>query len=129
MTDTPNDIDVAIYGARLETAGGMYNAMVEAYRKEVLRALCDWADEFVFGAKTIRLAADVDWRWCLDGFLDDKGEKIDDAMEFGDYELGDVFSPAFLSELPDIDREGTTVIDIATCTFAPGTHYELAGRS
>lgn len=102
--DTPNDIDMAIVDAKVEGLSAMYVAAVEAYRQGLIDTMATFARAFVPGVHAIRLMADVDWRWCFDEFIDADGQAIE--VDFGPYDPSEMelFSAAFLSELPDFER-------------------------
>lgn len=114
--DTPNDIDSAIVGAKLDGLNLMYSAAVDAYRQGIVDTLAAFAMEFVYEVHAVRLIADVDWRWCFDGFVDAAGEDIDADM--GDYlDMGELFDASTLSELNDFES-GTGYVYVATREFS-----------
>lgn len=115
--ETPNDIDLAIVDAKIEGLNEMYMAAVGAYRQGLIDTLSRFARQFVPGVHAVRLTADVDWRWCFDGFVDEAGEEIE--VDFGQYEVEDMglFSSSFLSELDDFER-GTAYVYVADREFS-----------
>lgn len=99
--DKPNDIDYAIVDAKLDGLREMFVAASHAYRTGLIDTLCRFAREFVPGVASVRLMADVDWRWGFEAWLDDAGEEID--HDFGDdFYFEDLFTSADLSELDDL---------------------------
>lgn len=127
--ETPKDIDYAIYDAKLEGLSAMYVAAVHAYRQGIIDALCRFAGEFVsMRVHAVRLAADVDWRWTFDAWVDEAGEEIEwDEPE--DFDFGDLFSAAYLSELDDFEA-GTGYVYVADRVFSPlrPETYAVASR-
>jgi hypothetical protein len=121
----PTEQELAVIEAGLEARSEMYVAAVEAYREGVIDALVDFAMEFVPGAASIRLSADVDWRWCFDAWLDGDGEEIE--VDFGvweDYIDEVVLSSSRLSELDDFHRASYGYVHVADREFVD---VDLAG--
>jgi hypothetical protein len=121
--DKPNDIDYAIVDARLDGLNDMYVAAVHAYRAGIIAALCRFAREFAPSeVHAVRLAADVDWRWCFEAWLDEAGNEVE--VDFGeDFYFEDLFAPGYLSELDDFDRATYGYVYVDTREFtatAPG---------
>jgi hypothetical protein len=121
--DKPNDIDYLIVDARLEGLNDMYVAAVHAYRAGIIAALCRFAREFVPGVHAVRLAADVDWRWCFDGWLDKDGQVVE--VDFGeDFYFEELFSPVYLSELDDFDKASYGYVYVGSQEFTTASPTE-----
>lgn len=94
---------------QIQVAWQAASAALGAYFQVLVGAICDFTQAVVPGAVSVRLTADVDWRWVLDAWLDADGEELANEVEPSD-EVTEMFSDLFTSAMDELPDGGSRAV-------------------